>query len=494
MRRHNLVLLCALLAFCGCGTETQYPNKPLVGGAANAPDRTLNVPPTHPIIIASFSGGGSRAAALALSVLQELRRHSDGEPGRTLLDDVVLVSSVSGGSVTAAQFGLFGAAGLDRLTPDFLARDNMASLELQVVNPITWFRLASGRYTRVDALRDLFDRQLFKGRTFAQMARPDGPLIILNATDMGSGEVFAFTSERFNDICSDLASLPVSVGVAASAAFPVLLSPVGLRNYAVGCTGKLPAATWINDMLTQRYPRYLDVEEFKRARYANALRHGPDAFRPIDYLHLLDGGLADNLGVHSVMDVMTSPHGSMRLLDAINEGTVRRVVVMEVNARSDPPNDISTDPGTPGVLSMVNSVISNPIDAATAGNAAQFHTLLDELRDAASTPMPDARFGGTRVYSIEVDFDRLRPEQKALRDQVKSIPTLWTITQKNVEALDQAAQLLLHQHPCFQMLLLDVHDPAGSPNEACPQPVPMIPRARISSARQRVVSAELKAN
>jgi len=479
----SAALLALLLALGGCGAATQYPNQPLASGASNPAGRTLDVPAARPAIVMSFSGGGSRAAALALFVLQELRRHSDGEPGRTLLDDVVVVSSVSGGSVTAGQFGVFGAPGLDRLVPDFLARDNMAELEWQAANPVTWTRLAFGRYTRVDVVRDLFDRQLFHGATFAQMVRPGAPLIVLNATDMGTGEVFAFTPERFNDICSDLASLPVSVGVAASSAVPIVLSPVDLRNDAVGCAGNLPPAQWISDMLNKQYPRYLDVEEFKRARYANALRHGPGAYRQIDYLHLLDGGLADNVGGHSLLDVLTSPHGSLRMLDAINTGTLRRVVVIEVNARSDPSNNLGKQPDTPGVISMVNAVISNPIDAATAGSSTQLRTLLSELRDAAGNAPPDALLGGTHIYDIDVDFDQFLPSQTALRDQVKNIPTSWSISTADIAALDQAAQLLLHQHPCFQALLFDVHDPAGSPSDACPQPVPMVPRPARVAAR-----------
>lgn len=457
------------------------PNQPLASGATNPAAQLPATTATRPLIIMSFSGGGSRAAALASSVLQELDRHGDGEPGRTLLDDVVVISSVSGGSVTAAQFGLYGRQGLVLLTRDFIARDNMATLEMQAINPITWFRLAFGGYTRVDALRDLLDRQLYHHDTFAKFSHPGAPLIILNATDMASGEVFAFTGQRFDDICSNLSDLPVSVGVSASAAFPVLLSPVDLQDFAQQCADHLPPAPWISNMLAATYPRYLNLEEYKRARYANALRHGPNAFRPPDYLHLLDGGLADNLGLHSLIDVLTSPHGSIKLLNAINSGALRRIVVIEVNARSDSPSDLSTKKDTPSVISMVNSVISNPIDSATAGMAAQMHSLLGELRSAASNAPPDALFGGTQLYEITVDFDQFLPSQNALRDQVKIIPTLWSIKPDQVQELDQAAILLLHQHPCFQMLLSNLHQPVeiadpAMVSQACPQPVPMAPR------------------
>lgn len=467
---------CLLLFALSACAAVSYPNVPLAPGTANVEGRTVTSPPDRPVILMTFSGGGSRAAALALFVLEELRRYSDGKRGRRLVDDVAFVSSVSGGSVTAAYLGLYGPDRLDQLVPEFLSRDNMASLELQAVNPITWLRLAFNGYTRVKALRDLLDRQLFHGRTFGTMRRQ--PVVILNATDMASGEVFAFTPERFNDICSDLNALPVSVGVAASAAFPVLLSPMDLKDGSEACRGRIPNDMWITKDQNSRYTRYLDVEEYKRARYANSLRHGKGAHRDIEYLHLLDGGLADNLGVHSLLDAIASPHGSFRLLDAVNSGKIRRLVVITVNARSDPGSELDRQPHTPGVVSMVNSVISNPINAATAAMGGQRRTLLSELRSAASNAPPDASFGGTHIYDIEVDFDQFLPSEIDLERQVKRIPTLWTISTSQLAALDRAAQLLLRQNPCFQKLLLDVGETTAfvDPSFAakgCPQPQPV---------------------
>lgn len=57
-------------------------------------------------VVLAFSGGGTRAAALAYGVLEALRDTRitlDGESQR-LLDEVDLISSVSGGSFTAAYF------------------------------------------------------------------------------------------------------------------------------------------------------------------------------------------------------------------------------------------------------------------------------------------------------------------------------------------------------------------------------------------------------
>jgi NTE family protein len=472
-----ITALALLLAACGGGT-VQYPNQPLAQGAIN-PERGLpaNLPRSKPVILMAFSGGGTRAAALALAVVEELRKYSYTADGgtRRLIDDVDVVSSVSGGSVTAAYFGLYGPDNTQRLK-DFVARDNMATLELDALNPVTWARLAFGGYTRIDALRDLLDQQLFDKQTFAAMATHGYPIVLLNSTDMASGEVFTFTASRFNDICSDLSALPISVGVAASAAFPILLSPVDLRNYAgKGCVGNDPAPEWIGDDLNKAHPRYLNLDDYKSARYANSLRRGPNAFRDVEYLHLLDGGLADNLGAHSLMDAVMSPHGSVPLLDALNTRRISKLVVIAVNARSEPPNQLGMQASTPGIVPMVNSVTSNPLDAATAGAAAQLRSLLAEIKAAVRDAPPNAGFSRTRIYDIDVDFDQLLPSQKALQDIVKSTPTLWSIKPEQLNAVNEAGTLLLDQHPCFQKLLLDLHIPAGFidkpfADNVCPDP------------------------
>lgn len=70
------------------------------------------------ILIFTASGGGTRATALALSTLRGLERLKL-ESGRSLADEIDVVSSVSGGSVTAGYFALTGTGGFDKLERDF---------------------------------------------------------------------------------------------------------------------------------------------------------------------------------------------------------------------------------------------------------------------------------------------------------------------------------------------------------------------------------------
>ncbi len=89
-------------------------------------------------LILAFSGGGTRAAALSYGVMEELRDTEvviDGQPKR-LLDEVDRISSVSGGSFTAAYYGLHG----DKIFEDaFLRRDGEGALFRGLFNPLRWF-------------------------------------------------------------------------------------------------------------------------------------------------------------------------------------------------------------------------------------------------------------------------------------------------------------------------------------------------------------------
>jgi len=457
--------LLALLAIAAAACETipDYPNRPLAAGTANPPPGDLiGADPGAPLILIAFSGGGSRAAALGLGVLDELaaQTYPATDKPTPLIDRVKVVSSVSGGSVVAAWFGLVGPARLEELKSDFLARDNMATLEWEAADPVTLARLSLSSYTRIDALRDLLDRELFHGARFADLRRPGAPLVVMNATDMESGEVFAFTSERFNDLCSDLDQLPLSVAVAASAAFPVALSPMSLRNYSYeDCKGAIPGGGWISAELTLPLPRYINLEEYKRARYANALRHGKDAYRDEHYLHLLDGGLVDNQGVQSLTEVLVSPHSPARILNAINTGRARRIVVIAVNARADKDNGVGGNPAVPGLLKVVSTVIGAPIDSTTARTNASLQDLVETLKAAGASPVratDQSLFAGLRVYNISVDFDQFSPEQRQLQTDVKNIGTSWSLSSLQLQEAIEAGRVLLRQHPCFQRLLLDL--------------------------------------
>jgi len=105
-----------------------------------------------------------------------------------------------------------------------------------------------------------------------------------------------------------------------------------------------------------------------------------------------------------------------------------------------------------------------PIDATTASVDSQLQALLAELSKAAAAVQPGtAAFGGMKVYGVLVDFDQLPASTEAertLRDEVKAVPTSWTLTPDQLGLVERVGPLLLERDPCFRALLEDLGAPA----------------------------------
>ena len=268
-------------------------------------------------VVATFSGGGTRAAALAQGVLSEFAAMPiAGGADRRLVDEIDLVSSVSGGSVTAANFALNGRDSFAAYEASFLKYDMMRPLILGVletiVSPRFWFTTDS----RIDLLVDLLNERVFADHTYADLQqRPGRPYLILNAADMSSGSRFPFTQSTFDLLCSDMSRLPIARAAAASAAFPVGLTPVTLTNYSPCALQQTPEGQSLitrirDDQLESTYANgdvpgqrtsdvvYIDANN-NLPRRSQGLREGRllNQDRRKDYVHLLDGGIADNLGL-----------------------------------------------------------------------------------------------------------------------------------------------------------------------------------------------------
>ena len=231
-------IVAACLAATGCAhfPESQplaawSPGRPLLAMGEQKSSRDI-------VVFLAFSGGGTRAAALAYGVLEELRDTvvEIGGEQRRLLDEVDLISGVSGGSFTAAYYGLFGDRIFEDFAERFLRRNVQGDLLRSVfLNPVNWFRLGSARFSRSDLVAEYYDKNIFDGKTIVDFGAVPGPAILINATDLIRGARFSFIHEQFDPICNDLLTYPVARAVAASSAVPGLLTPIRLRSYAGSC-------------------------------------------------------------------------------------------------------------------------------------------------------------------------------------------------------------------------------------------------------------------
>jgi len=413
------------------------------------------------LLVLAFSGGGKRAAALALGVLETLAQTQiDGPRGSyRLLDEVDVISAVSGGSFTAAYYGLFGEQALADFNAHFLKRSQRLDALLRLFNPWNWIRLASPFYGRSDLTAEYYDRILFHGKTYADLWAGGGPDVEIQATDITEGTRFTFSPEQFGLICSDLSTFPIARAVAASAAFPVLLSPVTLRNYAGSCA--FPEPAWIAETLAKR-----DVtsREFYLAQHARAYRNA----RAKPYVHLVDGGVVDNLGLRGPLsDIILRGDPEKLLPPSTGAGDPEtaaprrlRVAFIIVNAQNRVRREFGLLAETPGTAQIADAVTSMMI------NRYNFETV-DQLRQGLGAWSRDVRRhhdGRVDSYIIEVSFDAL-PDPKE-RDLLAALPTTMALHPGTIDHLRDAARRLLLDSAEFQRLITDLGGSSQTPTDA----------------------------
>jgi NTE family protein len=406
-------------------------------------------------VVVTMSGGGTRAAALAQGVLEKLAATKIRGGTTDLLSTVDVVSSVSGGSFTASYYALHGREGFPTFLRDFLYADIEGELVRRAANPRYWPKLLSPHYSRIDLAADLYDEKVFKGATYADMAK-NRPYTILNATEMDIGSQFNFVQEQFDTICSDLSKVPVARAAAASSAFPGLLTPITFHNYAGQCGYK--PGTWVetasNDFLTnpQRY--------HYRAQYLALQTPGRN------YLQMMDGGIADNIGLRNTSHALVSndtlqmddskPFNGYSIQRLVNARKIKRVAIIVVNAATQNQLRLDKSNRTPNLVSVLSTASTTPManysfDTITSVQMTvrQLDTDAKAARDAGIANFPSAEY-----YVAQVTFAAI-PDQ-ATRDRFNSIGTNFGLSRDVVDALRAIAGTLLDQSPVFQKLVNDL--------------------------------------
>lgn len=217
-----------------------------------------------------LSGGGYRAMLFHLGALWRLNEFG-------YLPRLARISSVSGGSITA---GLLGVKWSD-LTFD--ANGVAGNFDAEVVQPI---RALAGETidegsivggillpgSIADKVADAYRKHLF-GHATLQDLPADQPRFVINATNVQSGALFRFSRPFIADYRVGVMKAPfveLALAVAASSAFPPVLSPLKLE---------FPVSAW-------EPPSGLDHEDLHREPF-------------LTDVVLTDGGVYDNLGLET---------------------------------------------------------------------------------------------------------------------------------------------------------------------------------------------------
>jgi len=454
-----------ILGAGGCGPkfpnkEAQCPAESIAGEGYEFESMALGPGNTDRLFVClTFSGGGTRAAALAYGVLEGLRGTAipplpgDGRP-RCLLDEVDIVSSVSGGSFTALALGrwgdeLFSSPFADRFLYHNVTADLVTRIIVQnlLILPIIF-------PDRIHIAADYMNERVFDHMTYAGL-RQQRPFIVVNATSM-AGHRFQFTQDDFDLLGSDLDSVPLGHAAMASSAFPLLLSPMRLRYYR-------------NDLSTYALRQVLtdDDSELSTPRRRQWARQvvvpdAPDYGLDADehrFVYLLDGGVCDNLGLEYVIDAYRYGPIQRRLAASADPNQrIEHLVVIVVNATPELPEEIEDRKIAPGLFDMASRSAAIGVNSHTRTSLEFARCLLepDQIHrpgEGAQASLSTESAEMTRAWQghlIEINLQHLQDPDR--RQRLARLPTDFHLHKDEVRDLIAAGRELLTTHSGFVKL------------------------------------------
>jgi NTE family protein len=471
---HTLLLQSLVgILLSGCASLERYPENPrleyferqsnISGLQEQGDGRTL--------LIVTFSGGGTRAAALAYGVLEAMKNTAlaAGGENRTMLDEIDMISSVSGGSITAAYYGLFGEQIFTDFRDAFLERNVTAELTTILLTPTTLSRISSDTFGSGDVLDEYFSKLLFGNAPIRKLVDGEGPFVQINATDLFKGGQFGFTPEQFALICSDIDQFQVSRAVAASSAVPMVFAPLTLTNYAGSCEYTPPA--WLQQETGNNS---------RRDRIARTMNSYLDR-NAHPYIHLVDGGLADNLGLRAVMDYIVIEGGLWNTLQRFGLEDVEHIVLLSVNATALLPSHWEQSDKTPPTAVILDAATTTPLANYNFETLEYLRNNLMGWRSEIKKHRCDGRqqCSAPELYLIELRIDDIPDPQ--LRKRLISVPTDFSLPLEVVNDLVNAGHILLEGNSEYQRLLQHI---GAQPIRSEQDPLPDSPGVATGTAAE----------
>jgi predicted acylesterase/phospholipase RssA len=259
MKRHLIVLA---VLICSCSSFAYYNESLPKEGFSRNESASFMLRGDHDgaLVLLALSGGGSRAAYFSSSVMFRLEKMG-------ILQKVDAISSVSGGSITAAYYCMSGDRGEGGTVPSGREWDEPVvkrELKKNLIGrfagnlfwpdniALYWLTCYNRTHIMAQTLADNYFDTLPFGRdlTFRDL-NPKRPGLIINSTLSTQnlfGQPFTFTDEDFRGvISSDINAFPLSHGVMASATSSTTrcaITPSPGASASSTCSTEASTTTW----------------------------------------------------------------------------------------------------------------------------------------------------------------------------------------------------------------------------------------------------------
>jgi NTE family protein len=216
---------------------------------------------------------------------------------------------------------------------------------------------------------------------------------------------------------------------------------------------------WVQDVANREHAARPAGRTLLRYRDFKALEDGEN--RP--YLHIVDGGVSDNLGLRGMLEAFEQLEASPTFQREMRFSELRHVVVIAVNSRSAPATDWDRKPAPPSVVSQVIQASSVPIDRFSfdsvevlRGMAARWAdrrelAIARRLDAGQSRTEAEASVPKITFDAIDVSFDAI--EDPSERREFMEMPTTFSLPAESIDRLRELGGRLLRNSRPYRTLL-----------------------------------------
>jgi NTE family protein len=384
----------------------------------------------------TISGGGTRAGTMGWRALEYLKNvpykylAEDSTPIESnLADQIDCISGISGGSFAATGWCIYKDS-MDLFRERFINHN----IQLSIFGGLFWppshlKALLSPYYNRIDIAAEYYDKYIFKSNQFKDL--PSYPTLWINATNLSTADRFVFTPEQFGMMDSDIWCYPLGYACAASSAFPILLSPITIRNYG----DVLP------DSILEQNDEYSmaklnSVRNPEKYFYCKTVQFFND--KRNKWIHLADGGLVDNQGLQAVLDQFNN-NGVIN--KGLNDRKIKKLVIINVNAGTSSTDESSRHHGAPGIFGVINYTMTASMDILSAKRWNEIRSKCDDIWKAKLDGVGALEL---KPFCIEINFRNIQNDD--FREECMNLPTSFHLTKPQIAVIDSAVPELFDEN------------------------------------------------
>jgi NTE family protein len=388
------------------------------------------------LIFASFSGGGTRAACMSwesLKLFKEVEYNyiNNGSIIKSnLAEQVDYISGISGGSFSAAAWGIFKDS-MEVFDERFVNKNIERELAFHIFQPLNLIKSISPFYNRINIASEFYDKDVFNNVCFRKL--PRYPVIWINSTALAIGLRFTYTQEFFDYLNSDIKTYPIGYACAASSAFPILLDPITLKNYGETQSDSILLTNYQYKMAKLNQANWDNYYYCKTIEFMNDKNN--------KWIHMADGGLTDNQGLQVILDQFkTNGIINKAINDASEENPLRRLIFININAGTEQEDNSCEKQSPPNVASVIQYTMTISMDRLSAKR-------WEEIKLRSQDKFELMKVNGLyceEPYFIDISFRNI--EDSWTRNKCLNLPTSFKLDRNQIKLIKDAVKILINNN------------------------------------------------